>query len=145
MGASGDVPAAGNGFSFIETMVAMALLAVIVGDVALVTMHASRSSAGAQRLAVAVTLAENAIERSRNTDFNGLDLPANPNSDCFNLWAEPAACGGGGAVFTRTRTVTPLAGTLASALSADVDVVVAWVDARGAGQQYRLMSVVSRY
>lgn len=145
MGMPRSLLAGGDGFSFIETMVAMALLAFIVGDLAMVTMLASRTSGGAQRRTVAVSLAENALEHSRNVDFNTLDLPANPNTDCFGPDGASIAC----ALthfFTRVRTVAPLpGGTLATALSADVDVVVSWADAHGATQQYRLVSVISRY
>lgn len=134
-----------DGFSFIETMIAMALLAFIVGDMAMVTSLASRSSGGAQRLTVAVSLAENALEHARNVDFNTLDLPANPNTDCFSTDGAPAACVGTH-FFTRVRTVAPLpGGTLAAALSADVDVVVKWADAKGVSQEYRIVSVISRY
>jgi len=126
-------------------MVAMALLAFIVGDMAMVMTLASRSSGGAQRLTVAVSLAENALEHARNVDFNTLDLPANPTTDCFSLDGAPDACAGTH-FYTRVRTVAPLpGGTLAAARSADVDVVVTWADAKGASQEYRIVTVMSRY
>lgn len=128
------------GFTFIETMVAMGLLAFIVGDMALVTMYASRSSAQAQRLAVAVTLAENAMEQDRSKDFNNLVAA----TDCFTLKGKSATCGSAQAVFSRTRTLTP-AVIAGSDLSADLDVVVAWVNPRGEADQFRLSSVISRY
>jgi len=135
-----------GGFSFIETMVATALLAFIVGDVALVTMLASRKSGDAQRLTVAVSLAENALEHERNVDFNNLDLPANPNTDCFSLAGASVACAGP-YFYSRVRTVAPLPGgtLLSAARSADIDVAVSWADTHGATQKYRLVTVISRY
>ena len=150
MGTTRRLPAGGDGFSFIETMVAMALLAFIVGDLAMVMMLASRSSGSAQRLAVAVSLAENALEHARNADFKTLGL----NTDCFSLDGAGVDCAGAH-FFERKRTVTPLGGVLnpdplavppeVAALSVDVDVVVSWADAKGAAQHYRIMSVISRY
>lgn len=145
MSAQRSRSAGGHGFTFIETMIAMALLAFIVGDLAMVTMLANRSSGGAQRLTAAISLAENALEHARNVDFNTLDLPANPLTECFKLDGAPVSCVGG-PFFTRVRTVAPLpGGALADARSADVDVVVSWADAHGDAQQFRVVSVISRY
>jgi hypothetical protein len=49
-------------------------------------------------------------------------------------------------MYTRERDVTTPSGTtLADALSAQIEVVVTWTEARGEPQEYRLASVISKF
>jgi type II secretory pathway pseudopilin PulG len=159
-----------RGFTLIETAIAMGLLAFIVADVGMVAMTASRSAAGAQHLTQAVSLAESLIEDSRNTDFSDLQTPLEvcrklpPPSvpDCRLLEEDPCTVSGtsvtcrsnpgeltaatGLEKFVRVRTVTtPPGTTLDTALWAQVEVGVSWVDVRGESQQYRLVTLVSKF
>ena len=156
-----------RGFTLIETVIAMALLAFIVADVGMVAMHASRTASASLQLTGAVTLAENAIEHARNADFNNLRLTDNPQAlcltraraavacgdpsaeivqECFVSSLERTACGGVGFRYALERDVsTPAGTTLETTLSAQIDVLVTWVDSRGAAQEFRLASVVSKF
>lgn len=156
-----------RGFTLIETAIAMALLAFVVGDVALVALYASRSGSQAQQLTGAVTVAENAIEYARGADFNKLKLTDNPSAQCFTAARiatacggatadivrecftprlEAAACGSPGSLYTRERIITTPGGApLDSVRSAQVEATVAWVNARGAAEEFRLATIVSKF
>jgi prepilin-type N-terminal cleavage/methylation domain-containing protein len=63
----------GAGFTLIEVMISMFFLAFIVGEMAMVTTMARRSSAQARRVTDANMLAEAVLEKSRNTDWINLN------------------------------------------------------------------------
>lgn len=155
-----------KGFTLLETMISMALLAFIVADVGMVAVYASRGGTQARRLTGAVSLAENAIEHARSADFNRIRLAESPLAVCLTAARAPVACGDptsrivrecfsesvspvactGAATYTRERDVTTPAGTtLADALSAQIEVVVAWADSQGVAQEFRLASIISKY
>lgn len=134
------------GFTLIEAMLAMAILAYIVSQIMAVTVYASRSTNFAQRVTRANQLAEKAVEISRNTAYNNLQLASTELGETGAEAASHTATADGGR-FTCVRTVTPLpTGTaLASSNSADVSVVVSFTDARGETQAVRVASVVTRF
>lgn len=155
-----------RGFTLIETLISMALLAFIVADVGMVAVYASRGGAQARHLTGAVSLAENAIEHARSADFNRIRLADSAQAVCLTAARAAVACGdpsarivrecfsgslaptacGAGAAYTRERDVTTPSGTtLADALSAQIEVVVTWEDAQGGTQEFRLASIVSKY
>jgi len=76
---------AAAGFTLIEVMISMFFLAFIVGEMAMISTYARRSTAHAQRLTEANMLAEAVLEKSRNTAWNNLptafsalDTPPDP-------------------------------------------------------------------
>lgn len=142
------------GFTLIESMIAMFFLAFMVGDLGVVFVYASRNTNLSQRITRANQLADEAIEKSRNADYEKLQDP-------IGLLGETGAAGATHTTshdngrFTRVRTVTPYdkdfdtGGNtvipLADSNRAVVDVVVTFVDARGTSQTIRVAAVVSRY
>jgi len=64
-----------HGFTLIEAIIALFFISFIVGEVALVSVLATRSNAYAQRLSQANKIAEALIEKCRNKSFVGLDDP----------------------------------------------------------------------
>lgn len=163
-----------KGFTLIETLIAMALLAFIVADVGMVAVYASRSGTQARRLTGAVSLAENAIEHARSADFNRIRMADTALALCFTAGRNPidcgnldeqavvrecfsasllqVACGGAGPAYTRDREVEtlpaanpPLNLADTRCLSARIDVTVTWTDARGGPQEYRLASLISKF
>lgn len=62
-----------GGFSFLEVMVALFLLSLIVGEMAMISISATRTGTLAQRLGRANMIAEAVLETSRNTAFEKLD------------------------------------------------------------------------
>ena len=165
-------PAAG--FTLIEVMISMFFLAFIVGEVAMVSMYARRSTAYAQRVTEANMLAEAVLEKSRNTAwshlntrFSALDAPPDPIVfdvtrdgivESYNETCNPAVptattvattCTCSAGPYTLTRTVAPYLPSAATpydqSTAADVSVAVGWVDARGASHQIRIATVRSKF
>ena len=141
------------GFTLVESMIAMFLLAYIVTQLAALTVAASRNTNLSRRTTTANQLADEAIEKSRNTAYNSMGdaiaglgetcVSAAPVSTCTST-VEP------GNPYTRVRTITPRDSALtpialASSNQADVDVAVSFTDARGTVQTIRVASVISRY
>jgi Tfp pilus assembly protein PilV len=62
------------GFTFVEVMIALFMLSFIAGGMAMISIHASRSSTYAQRLTRANAIAEDVLEKSRNTAFESLNV-----------------------------------------------------------------------
>ena len=136
------------GFTLIESMIAMLFLAYIVGQLGLVFVYASRNTNLSQRTTRANQLADEAVEKSRNTAYNNLQLVNAALAEACTVTGTVATCTSTiDGRFTRVRTVSPLpAGTvLISSNQSDVDVVVSFTDARGNPQTVRVASVVTRY
>ncbi len=138
-----------KGFTLIEVMIAMFILSFIVGGLAMISVHASRSSHYAQRLARAMLLAEGALEKYRNTAFESLGT-AWSGETCGTAGTLPAvvtpSTDTGGIPFTRTRTVQYLTtGVAATSYTAAVNVGVTWGDARGQTQRVGIGSTISKY
>ena len=133
------------GFTLIESLIAMLFLAYIVGQMGSIFIYASRNTNLSQRITRANQLAEEAVEKSRNTAYNNLQQANNFLGESGAEAASHTSTIAG--KFTRVRTVSPLpTGTaLVSSNQSDVDVVVSFTDARGNAQTIRVASVVSRY
>jgi len=137
------------GFTIIESMIAMFFLAYIVSQMGMVMLYASRTTNLSQRVTRANALAEEAVEKSRNTAYNSLQLANSALGEACSVTGAVATCTSAldGNRFTRVRTVSPLpAGTaLLSSNQSVVDVAVSFTDARGNPQVIRVASIVSRY
>lgn len=74
------------GFSLVEVMIALFFLSFMVAEMAMLSIHATRSSTYAQRLTRANMIAEAVVEASRNTAFDKLKtqwcVDANGNNSC---------------------------------------------------------------
>jgi prepilin-type N-terminal cleavage/methylation domain-containing protein len=138
-----------GGFTLIEVMIAMLFLSFIVQGLAMVALHAQRSGIHSRRLTSANVLAEQALEKYRNTDYDNL-LTYDGRQVCFNGSLVSVGCGASTTVFTETTTVTvdtPIANT------SEVDVTVSWEDGwrwegpstPGGFQEAKLVSYVSKY
>jgi prepilin-type N-terminal cleavage/methylation domain-containing protein len=157
------------GFTLIEVMISMFFLSFIVGEMAMISTYARRSSAYAQRVTEANMLAEAVLEKSRNTAWNNLnirfsalDTPADPivfdlNRDgLVESYSETCTAAGvvttctcAAGLYTLTRTVRPYLPTtgtaFAASTAADVGVVVGWTDTKGVAQQVSLATVRAKF
>jgi Tfp pilus assembly protein PilV len=137
------------GFTIIESMIAMFFLAYIVSQMGIVLMYASRTTNLSQRVTRANALAEEAVEKSRNTAYNSLQLANAALGESCTVTGTVATCTSAldNNRFTRVRRVSPLpAGTsLLSSNQSGVDVAVSFTDARGNPQVIHVASIVSRY
>jgi len=95
---------ADNGFTLIEVMIAMFILSFIVGGLATISIHASRSTTYAQRLSRAILIAEDALEVCRNTAFESLTT-AWTGESCTTAAPVTTCTDTGSPPFTRIRTV----------------------------------------
>lgn len=161
-------PAAG--FTLIEVMISMFFLAFIVGEMAMVSTYARRSTAYAQRVTEANMFGETVLEKSRNTAWNNLNtrfsaLDAPPDPIVFDLNRDGVVesynetCGTAGAVTTCTstagmytivRTVTPYLPSPAvpfgpATTAADIGVTVGWTDSKGVPHQVRVATVRAKF
>jgi len=129
-------------------MISMFFMMFIIQGLAMISLYAQRSGIYARRLTSANILAEKALERYRNTDYDNLVTEA--GDLCFDGFMTPATCGGSDAVFTQTTTVTadtPLANT------SQIDVSVMWTEgmawnarlAADGSYQAKVVSYISRY
>ncbi|HWR98112.1 MAG TPA: prepilin-type N-terminal cleavage/methylation domain-containing protein [Candidatus Methanoperedens sp.] len=160
-------PAAG--FTLIEVMISMFFLAFIVGELAMVSTYARRSTAYAQRVTEANMFAEAVLEKARNAAWNNLDTrfsaadnPPDPivfdlnrdgivesyNETCASAGVV-TTCTAAAGTYTIVRTVTPYlpsaATPFASSTAADIGVVVSWRDAKGATQEIRVATVRTKF
>jgi Tfp pilus assembly protein PilV len=157
------------GFTLIETMISMFFISFIVGELAMVSNYARRSTHQARRLTEANLIAEGVLEKARNSaytnidgPFTALDSPPDPiafdlNKDgvveTFNETCTPTGpvvtCTCAAGSYTVTRTVSsllPATTTLIDASTAvDVNVAVSWMDARGATQMIRVSTVRTKF
>lgn len=139
---------AAAGFTLVESMIAMFFLAFIVGEMGMIFVYASRNTNLAQRVTRANALADEAIEKSRNTAYNNLQLANTALGEACAMAGTVATCTSTvDGRFTRVRTVSPLPGgtALSSSNQSDVAVVVSFTDGRGVPQTLRVASVVTRY
>lgn len=147
------------GFTLIESMIAMFFLSYMVGQMALLTVYASRNTNLSQHITRANAFADEALEKSRNTAFDNLQLPNGALGETCTMSGFVATCTSApdAGRYSRTRTVSPLtvnyttvpntytSVALGSSNQADVDVTVSFTDARGNPQVIRVKSIISRY
>lgn len=137
-----------GGFTLVEVMISLFFIMFILQGLAMISLYSQRSGIYARRLTSANILAEKALERYRNTDYDNLVTEA--GDLCFDGFMTPATCGGSDAVFTQTTTVTadtPLANT------SQIDVSVSWDDGMAnnvpltadGSYEAKVVSYISRY
>lgn len=155
-----------RGFTFIEVMIAMFILSFIAGGMAMVSSHASNSSAYASRLAQANMIAEAALEWSRNAAFESLNTARTETvkvkqgyvggayvyadavltETCVTTAPVTTCTQTGNPPYTRTRTVEyRTTGVAATSFTAATTVTVSWAGARGETQRVAVASVISKY
>lgn len=144
------------GFTLVESMIAMFFMAFIIVEMGNVFVYASRNANLSKNLTRANALAEEAIEKSRNTAYNNLQLANAALGEAGGASASHTSTLDNGR-FTRVRTVSPQkidystnpATVTSVALTASnqstVDVTVTFTDARGNSQVSRVSTVLSRY
>lgn len=140
------LPAAG--FTLVESMIAMFFLAYIVGEMGMIFVYASRNTNLSQRITRANQLADEAVEKSRNTAYNNLQLANASLGEACTMGGTVATCTSTvDGRFTRVRTVSPLPGgtALISSNQSDVSVVVTFTNANGVSQTINVASVITRY
>jgi len=117
-----------RGFTLIEVSITMFFMLFIIQGIAMVSLYAQRSSIYARRLTSATTLAEKALEKYRNTDYDNLSALYDGQVLCFDgNMQQLASCGGDGVVFTQTTTVTvDPAGLAVAANITEMEVTVTW-------------------
>lgn len=152
-----------DGFTLVEVMIAMFLLAFIVGELAMVDVGAKRSSNLAKRITKANALVDDAIEKSRNRayakqqqaayDWNGDGDTTDPEDEACVMSGNVATCTSNGPIeglFTRVRVVTPLDAanaptTLTASGKVDVVATVTFADARGNPQRISAASIMTKF
>jgi len=150
------------GFTLVEAMISMFFVAFMVAEMGTVMSYASRNTNLSQRIMRANTLADEALEKSRNTAYPSITLPINFTSvACPTCTTETCTTAGNTATctssadngrFTRVRTVTPRNSsfppgttTLEASQKVDIDVSVTFSDALGNLQAIRVASIHSRH
>ena len=141
------------GFTLVESMIAMFILAYIVTQMVALTVAASRNTNLSKRITTANHLADEAIEKSRNTAYNNLQLANGALGETCATAGFITTCTSTvqpGNPYTRVRTISPRNSALAlialaASNQADIDVSVSFTDARGAVQAIQVASIVSRY
>ena len=161
-----------DGFTLIESMIALFFLAFMVGEMAMVDVGAKRSAHLARQITKANTFADEGMEKTRNVLYAKLFLaiPCDINSDgdCTDPGETRETCAPSPAptdttatvtctsiapiegTFTRQRIVTTLDAANASTPlnasgKADVVVTITFTDARGAPQRVSVASVMTKY
>lgn len=142
-----------DGFTLIESMIALFFLSFMVGEMAMVDIGAQRSAQLARQLTKANTYADEGMEKTRNILYAKLQLPSgNMNETCV-VAGNIATCTSNAPIeriFTRQRIVTPLNAanavtTLSASGKADVVVTVTFTDARGGPQRVSVASVMTKF
>ncbi len=142
-----------DGFTLVESMIALFFLSFMVGEMAMVDIGAQRSAQLAKQLTKANAYADEGMEKTRNILYAKLQLPSgNMNESCATA-GNVVTCTSLAPIeglFTRQRIVTPLDAnnavtTLSASGKTDVVVTVTFTDARGAPQRVSVASVMTKY
>lgn len=142
------------GFTLIEAMISMFFVAFMVAEMGTVMSYASRNTNLSQRIMRANALADEAIEKSRNTAYPSLDLPLAAFGESCTSAGNTATCTStaDNGRFTRVRTLTPRDSslppgttTLDASEKVDVDVTVSFTDSQGNAHVIRVASILSRH
>lgn len=89
-----------SGFSIVEVVVTLVLIAMVMGGAYLVLARASELSRAARNHYVAATLCKNRLERARNFDYEDLHLLAE-----YDLVVDDNGAPSSRGMFARTTTV----------------------------------------
>jgi len=142
-----------GGFTLVESMIALFLISFIVGEMAMVTIGATRSTHFAKQITKANMYADEALEKTRNTAYKNLQLAIGGLGESCTVSANVATCTSTApleGMYTRVRIVRPLDAanavtTLASSKKADVVATVTFTDARGQAQRVSVASVMTNF
>lgn len=142
-----------NGFTLVESMIALFFLSFMVGEMAMVDVGAKRSAHLAKQITKANTYADEGMEKTRNVNYAKLQLASGNMNETCAIASNIATCTSNTpieGIFTRRRIVTPLDAanavtTLTGSGKADVVVTVTFTDARGAPQRVSVASVMTKY
>ncbi|MHB8835726.1 MAG: type IV pilus modification PilV family protein [Candidatus Methylomirabilia bacterium] len=148
-----------DGFTLVESMIALFFLSFMVGEMAMVDVGAKRSAHLAKQITKANTYADEGMEKARNINYAKLFLAnGNMNETCVPNPAPTdttttVTCTSIAPIegtFTRRRIVTTLdaanaATPLDASGKADVVVTVTFTDARGAAQRVSVASVMTKF
>jgi type II secretory pathway pseudopilin PulG len=144
-----------SGFTLIEAMIAMFFVALMVAEMGTVMSYASRNTNFSKNITRANALADEAIEKSRNTAYENIQFPITALGEaCTSAGGNVVECTStlDGGRFARVRTVTPRDSslppgptTLEASQKVDVDVTVSFTDARRMPQAMRVASIISRH
>lgn len=143
------------GFTLVEAMISMFFVAFMVTEMGMVMSFGSRNTNLAQRISRANALADEAIEKSRNTAYPSLQLPSvTLGETCTAAPNNVVTCTStpDNGRFTRVRTIAPRDSsfppgftTLEISQKVDIDVTVSFTDSRGTPQEIRVASIISRH
>jgi Tfp pilus assembly protein PilV len=145
--------AAPAGFSLIEAMIAMFFVAFMATEMGMVMTFSSRNSNLSQRISRANALADEAIEKSRNTAYPSLQLPSSVLLESCTTSGQIVTCTStpDNGRFTRVRTITPRDTSFPPGITvldisqkADIEVRVTFTDLQGNPQEIRVGSIISR-
>jgi hypothetical protein len=123
-------------------------------EMGMVMTYSSRNSNLSQRISRANALADEAIEKSRNTAYPSLQLPSSVLLESCTTSGNVVTCTStpDNGRFTRVRTVTPRNSsfppgdtTLEASQKADIDVRVTFTDLQNNPQEIRVASIISRH
>lgn len=142
-----------DGFTLVESMIALFFLSFMVVEMATVDVGAKRSSQLAKQITKANALADEGLEKSRNMTYAKLQLAIGDMNEACAFAGNVATCTSTApieGVFTRTRIVTPLDAanavtTLAASGKADVVVTITFTDARKTPQRVSVASVMTKF
>jgi len=142
-----------DGFTLVESMIALFFLAFLVSELAMVDVGAKRSAHLARQITKANTFADEGMEKTRNILYAKLQLPSGNMNETCAIAGNIATCTSIApieGVFTRRRIVTPLDAanavtTLGASGKTDVVVTVTFTDARGTPQRVSVASVMTKY
>ena len=142
-----------DGFTLVESMIALFFLAFLVSELAMVDIGAKRSAHLARQITKANTFADEGMEKTRNILYAKLQLPSGNMNETCAIAGNIATCTSNApieGVFTRRRIVTPLNSanavtTLGASGKTDVVVTVTFTDARGTPQRVSVASVMTKY
>jgi Tfp pilus assembly protein PilV len=99
-----------DGFTLIESMIALFFLSFLVGELAMVDVGAKRSAHLARQITKANTFADEGMEKTRNILYAKLQLPSGNMNETCAIGGDIATCTSNApieGVFTRRRIVTP--------------------------------------
>jgi len=142
-----------DGFSLVESMIALFFLSFMVVEMGMVDVGAKRSAHHARQITKANSYADDGMEKTRNVSYAKLQLASDNMNETCAIVGNIATCTSNApieGVFTRVRIVTPLDAadavtTLTASGKADVVVTVTFTDARGAPQRVSVASVMTKF
>ena len=140
-----------RGFTLIEVMISMFFMLFIIESVLMTNLYAQRSAMYARRLTSANLIAEQHLEKSRNTDYDNLPALYHLKTFCYDANMSVVACAASRAVFTNATTAEA---NVPEANITRVKATVTWPDSDNMGgnalgdkwpYQVEVTSYITRY